>query len=82
MMVKKKKKKKKNKNKKKTKARTKAKTKVRTKTRTGCVNTVDFATKGKINVNTIALGFRGEKNIGIYGILDPRISKNVKTPLI
>ena len=22
------------------------------------------------------------KNIGIYGILDPRISKNVKTPLI
>ena len=79
MMVKKKKKKK-NKNKKKTK--TKARTKVRTKTRTGCVNTVDFATKGKINVNTIALGFRGEKNIGIYGILDPRISKNVKTPLI
>ena len=79
MMVKKKKKKK-NKNKQKTK--TKARTKVRTKTRTGCVNTVDFATKGKINVNTIALGFRGEKNIGIYGILDPRISKNVKTPLI
>ena len=61
MVKKKKKKKKKNKNKKKTKARTKAKTKVRTKTRTGCVNTVDFATKGKINVNTIALGFRGEK---------------------
>jgi len=48
------------------------------------VNTMFFAAAGKKKIIiTVALGFRGAENIGIYGAFGPRVSKQIaKTPTL
>ena len=44
------------------------------------INTLIVSRRKTNTVNTVVLGFRGAKNIGIYGVFAPRVSKNAKKP--